>query len=260
MPPLWQRLRPLSWVVLGLLVLYSLQQLPLAQRTNLLIAPMVDALYTPVRWFESSRLWLQDRARLQTQLSSQKISLEQQAAFIQETNSLREENRQLHRLLKLKKLTASHWQAARLLARSPEKLSRHLTVEISTATADSVVASSEGLVGLIDSTDGTHAVVRTIMDASLAVPVTLKHQPLAALMRGLGSSLQIDFVPWKTAPPVGSILQTSGAGGIYPPGIPVARITRIRQVAGEPFAAVEAEPLAHWHRDAWLAVMIRKAP
>ncbi len=260
MPSLWHRLRPLSWVVLGLLLLYFVQQLPLAQRSNLLIAPIVDALYMPVRWFESSRLWLQDRARLQTQLISQQIRLEQQAALIQETSSLREENRQLRRLLKLQKLTPSHWRAARLLARSPEKMSRHLTIKISGAATDSVVASSEGLVGLIDTADAEHAVVRTIMDASLAVPVTLLHHPLAALLRGLGNSLQVDFVPWKTAPPAGSILYTSGAGGIYPPGIPVARITQIRQVAGDAFAAAKAEPLAHWQRDAWLAVMIRKAP
>jgi len=248
----------LAWLVPGLLILYAAQRLPLPQYTNLWLAPVMDALYMPVRWFDASRLWLQDRASLQARLSRLQTRLEQQAAFIQETTSLREENRQLRRLLHLPAVSGMRWQAARLLARSPEKLSRHLTIEISDATTDSVVASSEGLVGLVDTANKRHAVVRTIMDASLAVPVTISHRPLAALLRGLGDRLQVDFVSWKAAPPVGSILRTSGAGGTYPPGIPVARITRVRRIAGEAFAAVEAEPLARWHREAWLAVLTRK--
>ncbi len=260
MPSFRQRLRIFAWLVPGLLILYVAQQLPLPQYANLWLAPMMDALYKPVRWFDASRLWLQDRASLQAQLSLLQTRLEQQAAFIQETRSLREENRQLRRLLHLPENPGMRWEAARVLARSPEKLSRHLTIETGSARADSVVASSEGLVGLVDAVSGRHAVVRTIMDASLAVPVTIPHRPLAALLRGLGDRLQVEFVPWKAAPGVGSILQTSGAGGIYPPGIPVARITRVRRVAGEAFAAVEAEPLAHWHREAWLAILTRKAP
>jgi len=254
------RLRFFAWLVPGLLMLYAAQQLPLPQYTNLWLAPVMDALYTPVRWFDISRLWLQDRARLQARLSNLQTRLEQQAAFVQETRSLREENRQLRRLLYLPEISGMRWQAARLLARSPERLSRHLTIETIGATPDSVVASGDGLVGLVDTVRGNHAVVRTIMDASLAVPVTISRLPLAALLRGLGDRLQVDFVPWKSAPPVGSILQTSGAGGIYPPGIPVARITLVRRVAGEAFAAVEAAPLAHWHREAWLAVLTRKTP
>jgi len=256
----WQRLRPLLWIVLGLLVLYSAQSLPAGQYANLIITPIVDGLYAPVRWLEASRLWLQDKSSLQSQFITQQVRLEQQASLIQETNTLREENKQLRRLLGLKAQAGSRWQAARVLARSPDKLSRHLTIEVDGADADQVVASSEGLVGLVDTADKRHAVVRTILDASLAVPVTIKDQPLAALIRGQGNSLQVEFVPWASAPPVGSRLQTSGAGGIYPPGIPVARITRIQQVAGSPFAQVKAEPLAHWRRDAWLAVAIRGKP
>ncbi len=257
---LWQRLRPLLWAVLGLLVLYSIQSLPTGQYANLIISPVVDALYTPVRWFEASRLWLQDSASLQTQLIEQQIRLEQQASLVQETNSLREENKQLRSLLGLKAQPTSRWQAARVVARSPDRMSRHLTIEAEGAVADNVVASSEGLVGLVDTADGKHAVVRTILDASLAVPATIRDQALAVLVRGQGNSLLVEFVPWASAPPAGSILQTSGAGGIYPPGIPVARITRIKRLAGSAFAHVEAEPLAHWRRDAWLAVAIKARP
>jgi len=125
---------------------------------------------------------------------------------------------------------------------------------------DDTVASSEGLVGLVDSVSGHMAIVRTVLDASLAVPVTLPGTGLAALVRGQGEQLSVEFVPQADAPPRDSILVTSGAGGVFPPGIPVAHILSVHAVPGSVFVDVEAEPTAHWRRDAWLSVATRKQP
>jgi rod shape-determining protein MreC len=53
---------------------------------------------------------------------------------------------------------------------------------------------------------------------------------------------------------------TSGSGGIFPSGIPVARIMRIEPIVGSVFAEVEAEPTAHWRRDAWLSIASQAHP
>jgi rod shape-determining protein MreC len=47
---------------------------------------------------------------------------------------------------------------------------------------------------------------------------------------------------------VGDILETSGLGGRYPQGIPVARVTGVTQLSGQPFARVIAEPLSALNR------------
>jgi cell shape-determining protein MreC len=96
--------------------------------------------------------------------------------------------------------------------------------------------------------------VRTIFDASLAVPVTIPGTTLAALSRGEGDRLTINFVPRQANLMANEVLYTSGAGGMFPPGIAVARITDVQPVPGQLFVSVVAEPVAHWQRDNWLAV------
>lgn len=261
MPHRWLQWRIWFWIGLVLVAVYILQTLPLGQRLNLIFAPLLETVHLPQHWAHETSLWFQDRSELQTRNKQLLQQLQQQAELKQTVNTLREENIQLRRLLGLQTLTGYHWQTAKVRGRSPDKMSRYLVIDTQTpVAADDVVASGEGLVGLVDQANQKHATVRTVLDASMAVPVTISGTDLSALVRGQGDRLSIDFIRWDKAPAVGSILQTSGAGGVFPPGIPVARITYIRQVQGDIFANVEGEPMAHWRRDAWLAVASRTPP
>ena len=47
----------------------------------------------------------------------------------------------------------------------------------------------------------------------------------------------------------GDLLMTSGLGGVFPPGYPVARITEVHRDAVQPLAQVRAMPLARIDRD-----------
>lgn len=257
MPKRRQRLRLWLWAGLILSIFYAAHELPVGQRFNLAMAPVLNALHKPGQWWQEMQLWFHERSSLQAQYAAAMQQLEQQAAMVQELNSLREENLQLRSLLDIKSLAGYRWHAAKVRGRSPDKMSQRLVLQVENAFSDDVIVSSEGLVGLVDRATRDHAVVRTILDASLAVPVTIKGQKLAALMRGQGNRIEVDFVPIHNAPAVGSILQTSGAGGLFPPGIPAARIMEISPMPGQVFAHVTAEPVAHWQRDNWLAVASR---
>ena len=250
-------LTPVLWVSAGLLLIFLSQQIGLGPRLTLAFAPVMDVLSAPARWWQETGLWFRDREQLQAEYLQQKEILERKAAMVQEVSSLREENRQLRNLLRIPQIQQRYWQAVKVEGRSPDAMNQRLVIVAEGARPDDVVVSSSGLVGVIDTVSTNYAVIRTILDASLAVPVTIEGRPLAALVRGQGNSLMVDFVPWADAPPAGSILQTSGAGGIFPPGIPVARITEISEREGEVFADVEAETLAHWQRENWLAVALK---
>lgn len=43
----------------------------------------------------------------------------------------------------------------------------------------------------------------------------------------------------------GDVLQTSGLDGVYPPGLPVARVVRVDRRADSAFARIALGPLAH---------------
>ena len=244
------------WLIGGVLLagLYVFSQLASGSTPMLLMSPVLEALHVPVRWWQSASLWFSDRQQLQSGYAQFRNKAAQQAALIQEVNSLREENRQLRRILDIADIPGYRWHAAKVRGRSPESMSRRLVLQVNGVSRDDIIVSSEGLVGVVDSTMHGYATVRTIFDASLAVPVTIPGTAIAALARGQGNSIAIDFIPAHLAPKPGQMLFTSGAGGLFPPGIAVARITAVKPIVGRLFVEVTAEPAAHWQRDNWFAV------
>ena len=245
------------WISIFLIIVVASFKYPIGQQLNLLFASALHTVQAPVRWYQNFSLWLEDANDLQTKYQILQKHEAQQQAVALELDVLRTENKQLRELLNITQIQGYIWRVAGVISRGTESKSRRLMVEVSLAHADDVVASDEGLVGLVDVADATHATVRTILDASVTVPVTMLESDLAGLVRGAGEHLIVDFVPLERAPHVGDTLVTSGAGGIFPAGLPVARVDKVKAIDGGVFAEVTASPIAAWQRDAWLAVANR---
>jgi len=250
----------LWWAVLFIIIFLLSFKYPVGQKVSLAIAPILHVVQAPVRWAQDFSLWFDDSSVLQQELVALKDSAAEQAVLSQELTALRTENTQLKDLLMITKMDGFIWHAVRVISRSLEEKSKRLTLQADVANKDDVVISSVGLVGLVDNVGADYAVVRTILDASIAVPVTKENSKLAALVRGDGQHLLVDFVPNSKAPIVGDILITSGAGGVFPSGLPVAEVKQVNAVDGGVFVEVVAEPIASWQRDAWLAIAGRQQP
>jgi len=249
-----RRYRLWMMTVIVLICLYAAARIAAGSTAMLAMWPALEALHAPVSWWQSAELWFADQDALHHKYLAFEKKSQQQAALIQEASSLREENRQLRKILEISGIPGYRWHAAKVRGRSPEMMSQRLVLQVDDVSVDDVIVSNEGLVGVVDSTSKNHATVRTIFDASLAVPVTISGTALAAISRGQGESLSIEFVPLKQAPRPGQVLHTSGAGGLFPPGIAVARIVDVEPIPGQLFVRIVAEPVAHWQRDNWLAV------
>jgi len=246
------------WVLaLFLIVLVLSFKFPVGQKLSIAIAPLLHVVQTPAQWTQDFLLWFKKADELQNQYQLlQQTTLKQQALKL-ELTALRTENTQLRQLLSITQIDGYMWHAARVMSRGLEAKSRRLMIQTERVNDDDVVVSHEGVVGLIDHAGSEYAVVRTILDASLAVPVTMENSDLAGLVRGDGAHLLVDFIPLTKAPQVGDILLTSGAGGLFPAGLPIAVVEEVKQVEGGVFAEVIARPAAYWQRDAWLAVARR---
>ncbi len=82
-------------------------------------------------------------------------------------------------------------------------------------------------------------------DKNQAVPVEVQRNGLRAILSGAGANaLELRFLAANAEIVVGDILMTSGLDGIYPRGLPVARVTTIERDAAFTFARIRCMPLA----------------
>lgn len=94
------------------------------------------------------------------------------------------------------------------------------------------VIAAEGLAGRVTDTGRGAARIMLLTDANSRVPVKVLRNGWTGLAVGTGGTLlefAYDIVSGTDALRVGDRLVTSGDGGLFPPGIPVAVIVRIDQ-------------------------------
>jgi rod shape-determining protein MreC len=109
------------------------------------------------------------------------------------------------------------------------------------------VVDGLGLVGRVVQVASHEATVELVTDARSVVSVTYgsKGNLAAATGQGPGAPLRVDYVPNQTSLRRGALLSTSGEQlGMYPPGIPVARVLRVRSTPAGTQATVLARPVA----------------
>lgn len=109
---------------------------------------------------------------------------------------------------------------------------------------DTVVVAAGGVVGRVIRTAPHASWVELVTRPTAAVAVRAGDGGADALAVGAGdSSLRIEYLPRRSELLRGAELITSGADGIYPPGLPVARVAAVRESAGA-FLEVSAVPSA----------------
>jgi rod shape-determining protein MreC len=74
------------------------------------------------------------------------------------------------------------------------------------------------------------------------------------------NKLRLPYITADADVKVGDLLVTSGLGGVFPPGYPVAQITQVTQDPTQTFALVEAKPLAHMDHARELVLLWFDAP
>ncbi len=122
---------------------------------------------------------------------------------------------------------------------------------------------AQGLVGQVSRVAPHVSRVLLITDPSEMVPVEVAATGLLTFSVGTGipTRLRLPYLPNDTRVHVGQMLITSGLGGHYAYGFPVAVITRVELRPNRSFARVDARPLGAISEDRELLVLIRrKAP
>ncbi len=112
------------------------------------------------------------------------------------------------------------------------------------------VLDANAVVGQVTHINPLSASVLLITDATHALPVQVQRNGLRTIALGTGliNQLELPHLPNNADIRIGDLLTTSGLGGRFPPGYPVAQVVEVRREPGRPFASVIAETSAHLDR------------
>ena len=113
------------------------------------------------------------------------------------------------------------------------------------------VLDAEGIFGQVAQVHAETAEVILISDAEHAIPVQSTRSGLRTIAVGTGDSsrLSLPFVTGESDLKVGDVLLSTGMGGVFPRGYPVAEVTRVERNPAATFALVDARPTALLDRD-----------
>jgi len=186
------------------------------------------------------------RADNEKLLAEQQLLLARQQQF----DALEAENERLRRMLGSAAQIADKAVAADLVEVSSEPFTRK--VVIAKGSQDGVylgqpVIDASGIMGQVTQVAVNVSRVTLITDAGHAIPVLDNRSGLRALVFGTGDQDTVK-VPYLTANAdvkEGDLLVSSGMGGTFPPGYPVATVSRIVNDPNESFLSITAVPAAH---------------
>jgi rod shape-determining protein MreC len=123
------------------------------------------------------------------------------------------------------------------------------------------VLDGEGIFGQVTKVNASTAEVILITDAEHAIPVQSNRSGVRTIAVGTGdeNKLSLPFVTVEADLQEGDLLFSTGLGGVFPPGYPVARVTAVKR-AGSTFASVEARPTAKLNQAREVLLIWFKAP
>jgi len=109
------------------------------------------------------------------------------------------------------------------------------------------VLDAKAVMGQVTHVNRFTSTVLLITDANHALPVQVNRNGLRTVAMGTGhiNRLELPHLPNNADIEAGDLLVTSGLGGRFPPGYPVAEVTSVIRKPGQPFTLVEARPKAH---------------
>lgn len=163
--------------------------------------------------------------------------------------SLKAENQRLRELLKSSRKVGEHVLIGELLSVDLEPFTRQIV--INKGSRDGVylgqpLVDSEGVMGQVVHVTPFTSTAMLITDPNHAIPIQVNRNGLRGIAVGTGTTdkLNVPYLPISADIVEGDLLTSSGLGGRFPPGYPVAVVTQVDKDPTQPFAVISAMPTA----------------
>ncbi|MBX3609067.1 MAG: rod shape-determining protein MreC [Hydrogenophaga sp.] len=222
-------------------------------------ATLATALY-PVQWavLQPVQVVQAVGGYFQTLHSAQQSELDAlrrlttQALRSSQVEQLEQENKRLRALLAMRERIGAKAEGAQVLYDAADPFSRRVFIDRGQTHGvlpGAPVIDESGVLGQVTRVYPLLSEVTLLVDRAQAIPVLNARSGVRSLVYGqpssAGDGLELRYTSVGTDIAQGDLLTTSGVDAVYPPGLPVARVTLVERNPGSSFLRVVAEPLAH---------------
>lgn len=161
---------------------------------------------------------------------------------------LEAENTRLRRLLGMKERERAEGKIGHILFATRDPFSRRIVVDKGLQAgiaAGQPVIDEAGVVGQVTRVFPLSSEITLITDKGQVVPVQVVRTGQRSVVYGLGDgTMELRFLPANADIQENDVLVTSGLDGIYLPGFPVAKVSRVERDSAYSFARIFCNPIA----------------
>lgn len=223
------------------------------QKLALVTAPFWWLASAPVRLFRGARETLAFRGQLQDDNRQKRQDLEIAIARIHRLNAVADENVRLRQLLGGTRGYSLKVRLVGIVDIDLDPFRQRLVLDAGSDSGVEVgqaLIDSGGVLGQVVEVSKNRATALLVTDPDHAVPVQIARSGLRTIAYGTGRSdrLILPNVPQSADIRDGDLLITSGIGGRFPAGFPVAVVTGLRADKLRLFVIADARPAAHLER------------
>ena len=225
---------------------------PLRSVLATLLHPGERMLLVPVQTWETAGEYLRGLNQALAGEQAARRELAVQAERAMRGDQLLAENARLRALLGLRENLGVRAQTAEVLYDAADPYSRKVIIDrgaTSSILLASPVINEAGVLGQVTRVYPLSAEVTLLTDKDAAIPVLNTRTQARSAAFGYASAigndaLELRFMAGNADVQVGDALTTSGVDGIYPPGVPVAKVVSVERKVDSGFARILLAPTA----------------
>lgn len=213
------------------------------------LQPIQFALLTPVRAWDNVVHYFSGMDEARAVQARAQLQLTQQAERLVRMSQLERENARLRALLGLRPRIEVQTEAAEILFDAPDPFTRKVVIDRGSShgvALGSPVIDETGVLGQVTQVFPLTSEVTLVTDKDAAVPVINVRTQQRGVAYGQPQSrgMELRFMAGNADVQAGDELQTSGLDGIYPSGLPVAKVLHVERRADSAFARISLKPLS----------------
>ena len=235
---------------------------PVRTAVGAVLYPIQWLALKPVQLVVGGSRYLEDLQVAQANEAEARKALALQSERASQADLLAQENARLRAMLDLRQVTQTPGRVAEVLYDTADPYTRKVVIDQGLThgiAPGSPVIDENGVLGQVTQVQPFSSEITLVIDRDLAIPVQNTRTGARSVAFGdataHGGGLELRFMGANSDVQEGDVLTTSGVDGVYPPGLPVARIDRIERRADSAFARIRCVPLGHVNSARYVLVL-----